>query len=534
MAPTIQVFIVLLIAISAASVLALRLKIPPAIFLVIAGVVLALVPGLPTVNLDPDFVLLFVLPPIIYSSAVAMSWKEFKFNLRPISLLAIGCVLFTALATAAVSHWLLGFSWPVGFVLGAIVSPPDAVAPLSIARRMQLPRRFLVILEGEGLANDASALILYRFAITAVSLGVFSLSRAAGTFAAIIAGEILWGIGVGWAMLRLRRWVRDPRIEILLSIITPFVAYLPPERLGGSGVLATVTAGLYISWNGLRLISAATRLQGIFFWDFLIYLTEGFVFLITGLQARPLISGIRGYSIEDLAVSAVLVCAVVIGARFVWMFPATYLPRWLIPSVARDDPSPPWQWPVALAFTGVRGIVSLAAALAIPLTTENGDPFPERDLILFLTFCVILVTLVGQGLMLPAVMRRLGFAHAGRRERHADRMEELAARRKSIEATSHYLDELAVERKLPESVVHPLRVRHQDRIKLVERFMEGGADLKRSSRLDDEIECLLLARERQEINDLYRAGRLKDEPRRRIERELDLRDAQLENWRAEE
>ncbi len=200
----------------------MRLKVPPAILLVLAGVILALIPGLPTVRLAPEFVLLFVLPPIIYSSAVAMSWREFKFNLRPISMLAIGSVLFTTIATAAVSHWLLGFSWPVGFVLGAIVSPPDPVAPLSIARRMQLPRRLLVILEGEGLANDASALILYRFAIAAVRVSVFSVSQAAGIFVAIICGEILWGIGVGWMMLRLRRCVRDPRIEIMLSILTPW------------------------------------------------------------------------------------------------------------------------------------------------------------------------------------------------------------------------------------------------------------------------------------------------------------------------
>jgi Na+/H+ antiporter len=533
-AATIEIFIVLLAAISAASVVSLRLKIPPAIILVIAGVVLALVPGLPPVNLNPEFVLLFVLPPIIYSSAVAMSWREFKFNLRPISLLAIGCVLFTASATAAVSHWLLGFAWPVGFVLGAIVSPPDAVAPLSIARRIQLPRRFLVILEGEGLANDASALILYRFAITAVSLGVFSVGHAAGTFAAIIGGEILWGVGVGWAMLRLRRWVKDPRLEILLSVLTPFLAYWPPERFGGSGVLATVTAGLYISWNGLRLISAATRLQGIFFWGFLIYMTEGFMFLITGLQARALISGIHGYWIADLIRSALIICAVVIGARFVWMFPATYLPRLLLPSVARDDPAPPWQWPVALAFTGVRGIVSLAAALAIPLTIDNGEPFPDRDLILFLTFAVILVTLVGQGLMLPTVMRALGFAHAGRRERHADRLEESFARRHSIEAASRYLDDLAAERKLPVSIVEPLKARYRDRLNVVERLEHGSTELKRLDELDSEIECLLLAKERDQVNDLYRAGKLKDEPRRRIERELDLRDAQLLNFRAEE
>src|SRR6202023_4230787 len=344
---TIQILVVLLAVVAAVAVVAARLEIAEAILLVLTGVILALIPGLPTVELAPELVLLLVLPPVIYSSAVAMSWSEFRFNLRPISLLAVGCVVFTTVAVAAATHWLLGLAWPVGFVLGAIVSPPDPVAPLSIARRMQLPRRILVILEGEGLANDAAALILYRFAVAAVSAGVFSFPQAIGTFTVIVAGEILWGIGVGWLMLRLRHWVHDPRIEITLSILTPFLAYWPPEHLGGSGVLATVTAGLYISWNGLRLISAATRLQGIFFWDFLVYLTEGFVFLITGLQARTLIPGIHGDSLTDLAVSAAVVCAVVIMARFVWMFPATYLPRWLIPAVARDDPAPPWQWPFA-------------------------------------------------------------------------------------------------------------------------------------------------------------------------------------------
>src|SRR5450631_3686899 len=534
MIPTIEILVLLLAVIAAISVVAVRLELPPAILLVVAGVALALIPGLPAVKLAPDFVLLFVLPPVIYSSAVAMSWREFRFNLRPISLLAVGCVGFTTIATAAAAHWLLGLPWPVGFVLGAIVSPPDAIAPLSIARRMQLPRRILIILEGEGLANDATALILYRFAVAAVSAGVFSPGQAAATFTAIVGGEIVWGIGVGWLILRLRRWVHDPRIEITLSILTPFVAYWPPEHLGGSGVLATVTAGLYISWNGLKLISAATRLQGIFFWDFLIYLTEGFVFLITGLQARTLIAGIHGDSLSDLAISAAVVCAVVIMARFVWMFPATYLPRWLFPSIARADPAPPWQWPFALAFTGVRGTVSLAAALAIPLATESGAPFPDRDRILFLTFSVILVTLVGQGLMLPAVIRALGLANAGRRERHTDRVEEFAARRQAIEAAIQRLDELVAQRELTEDFVRSLRTRHRDRLTHVEHRGDVADGHEPLIELHDEIEFLLIAAERQQINELYRRGKLKDEARRRIERELDLRDAQLTNLRAEE
>src|SRR5882757_1376378 len=332
MLPTIQILVFLLIVIAAVAVAAARLKIPPAILLVITGVILALVPGLPTVKLAPEFVLLVVLPPLIYSSAVAMSWREFRFNLRPISMLAVGCVLFTTMTAAAATHWLLGLPWPVGFVLGAIVSPPDAVAPLSIARRMQLPRRILVVLEGEGLANDATALILYRFAVAAVSAGTFSLGKAAGMFAAIVAGEIVWGIGVGWLMLRLRRWVRDPQIEILFSILTPFAAFWPPAHLGGSGVLATVATGLYVSWNVPNIISAATRLQGIFFWEVLMYLIDGLVFLITGLQARTLMAGIGGLSLSQLAISAAVVSGVVILTRFVWTFPAIYLPRWLIPA----------------------------------------------------------------------------------------------------------------------------------------------------------------------------------------------------------
>jgi len=534
MTHSIQVLVLLLIVIAAVEVVAKRVGVPPAIFLVLTGVLLALVPGLPTVRLAPDVVLLLVLPPVIYSSAVAMSWREFRFNLRSISLLAIGCVGFTTIAAAAAAHWLLGLSWPVGFVLGAIVSPPDAVAPLSIARRMQLPRRILVILEGEGLANDATALILYRFAVVAVSTGTFSVDRAAGTFAAIIAGEIAWGVGVGWLMLRLRRWVDDPQIEIVLSILTPFLAYWPPANLGGSGVLATVAAGLYVSWNGLNIISAATRLQGIFFWDVLVYLTEGLVFLVTGLQARALTSGINSHSMSELSVAAVVISAVVILARFVWTFPATYLPRRLIPAIARKDPSPPWQWPFAIAFTGVRGIVSLAAALAIPLAMDNGQPFPNRDLILFLTFSVIVVTLVGQGLLLPTVIRALGLANAGKREHRADKIEELEARRQAISSAHQRLDELARERKLPDDIVHAFRSQFKDRVRHFEPSHDQEDAHRGPNRLRDEIELLLLEAERQRINELYRRGDLKDESRRRLERELDLRDAHLANHQHED
>jgi len=271
MTATIYMAFPLFAVLVAAAILARKLDIPSSLLLVIAGAGLALVPGLPRVELAPELVLLGVLPPLIYSAGVQMSWREFRFNLRPIALAAIGCVIFTACGVAVAAHWLLGMPFAAAFVLGAIVAPPDVVAPLSIVRRLGLPRRLVVVLEGEGLANDATALILYQFAVAAVSTGVFSFWEAGGTFALIVGGEIAYGIGVGWLSLRFRRWAHDPRVEITLSLMTPYAAYWLPAKLGGSGVLATVAAGLYVSWNGPLLIPAATRLQGIFFWDLVVY-----------------------------------------------------------------------------------------------------------------------------------------------------------------------------------------------------------------------------------------------------------------------
>jgi CPA1 family monovalent cation:H+ antiporter len=527
--------IILLLAVAAAVALAAdRLKIPAAILLVLAGVGLALVPGLPAVELAPELVLLLILPPIIYSSAVAMSWREFRFNLRPIALLAIGCVVFTTVAVAAAAHLLLGLPWPVGFILGAIVSPPDVMAPLAIARRMQIPRRILVILEGEGLANDATALILYRFAVVAVSVGAFSFGEAVGSFLAIVVCEILWGIGVGVMMLRLRRWVREPRIEITLSLLTPFLAYWPPEHFGGSGVLATVTAGLYISWNGLRLISAGTRLQGVFFWGLLVYMIEGLVFLITGLQARTLVERIGGFAWAELITSALVISVVVIAARFIWMWPTIYVPRLVSTSLKRRDPAPPWTWAFALAFTGVRGIVSLAAALAIPLVTADGSAFPHRDLILFLTFAIILVTLVGQGLALPSLIRALGLEHAGRREHTNERAAEHMARRAAIATALERLDALAKERDFDADVLRAVRARAYERLHHIENRAAVDDGQRKLVELYDELECALIDAEREFINQQFRSGKLNDESRRRIERDLDLREARLANLRAED
>ena len=521
-----QTLLFMLAVLAAVAVAARRLNVAPSILLVIAGIAMALIPGLPRVALAPEIVLLVILPPLIYSAGVAMSWREFKFNLRPIALLAFGCVIFTTCAIAAAAHYLLKFDLAVGFLLGAIVSPPDVVAPLTIARRLRLPRRILVVLEGEGLANDATALILYRFAVAAVSTGTFSLPAAAGTFVLIVIGEIAFGIGVGWLSLRLRQWAREPRVEITLSLMTPYVAFWVPEHLGGSGVLATVACGLYVSWVGPRLIGFATRLQGIFFWDLIVYLIEGLVFLLTGLQARALIDQLHAFSIRDLAIATAWTALITILARFVWVFPATYIPRWVSASLAKRDPAPPWQGPFLLAFTGVRGVVSLAAALAIPYTLTNGQPFPHRDLILFVTFGVIIVTLVGQGLMLPTVVRWLGLSRVGRAERVHEIQEELAARQAALAEVEKHLDEFVARRDLPNDVIELLRTRNQSRTQILPDNLQDSLE---HMRLSASLKKELIDIEREFIYRLLRDGKITDEARRRIEYELDLEEAGVAN-----
>ena len=524
MAATIQTMLALLCVLVVVAILARRLNTAPSILLVIAGIALALVPGLPRIELAPELVLLGLLPPLIYSAGVAMSWREFRFNLRPITLLAFGCVIFTSCAVAAVGYWALGIPWSVGFVLGAIVAPPDVVAPLAIARRLGLPRRLLVVLEGEGLANDATALILYRFAAAAVITGAFSASQAGGTFALIVVGEIAYGIGVGWASLRLRRWAHDPRVEITLSLMTPYFAFLIPEHLGGSGVLATVAAGLFVSWNGPLLIPAATRLQGIFFWDLLIYLLEGFIFLLTGMQTRTLLDRMDAVQLRELGLTVLLTVVVIVVARFIWVFPAVYLPRWLSPALARRDPAPPWSWAFALGFIGVRGVVSLAAALGIPFLTAAGAPFPRRDLIIFVTYGVIVVTLIGQGLLLPSVVRWLGLASDAVAERRRERAAEVAARSEALAVGQQRLERLAADNPLSEEVTAVLRARHDYRSA---RLPHDVTDAQDAALLAADVRGELIAAEREYIYRLLQDGRITDEVRRHIERELDLEEASV-------
>ena len=524
MTATIETLLFLLAVLVVVAVVARRLNTAPSILLVIAGIALALLPDLPRIELAPELVLLGILPPLIYSAGVAMSWREFRFNLRPIALFAFGCVVFTTCAVAAAAHWLLHMPLAVGFVLGAIVAPPDAVAPLAMVRRLGVPRRLVVVLEGEGLANDATALILYRFAVAAVSTGLFSLGTAAGEFAVIVVGEIAYGIAIGWLSLQLRRWARDPRVEITLSLLTPYAAFLLPQQLGGSGVLATVAAGLFVSWNGPLLIPAATRLQGIFFWDFVVYLLEGFVFLVTGMQVRTVFIQMHQVPWHHFAYAIALTVAVIVATRFIWVYPAAWLPRWIIPSLARRDPVPPWRWLFFLGFVGVRGVVSLAAALAIPLFTAAGEPFPDRDLILFVTFGVIVVTLIGQGLALPTLVRWLGLNEHAAGERQREHEAELAARAQALNVGHERLQQFVADGRVSPEALAVLRARHEYRAgRLPANAGDGGA----AAALAADIRMELIAAEREFIYKLLQDGQITDEARRRIERELDLEEASI-------
>ena len=522
-----QIFLILLAVLAGTALLARRINVASAILMMLVGIVLAFVPGMPSIELPPELVLLVVLPPLIYSASVAMSWREFKFNLRPITLLAVGCVIFTAFAVAAATHYLIGLPWTVGFLLGAIVAPPDVVAPLAIARKLGMPRRILVVLEGEGLVNDATALILYRFAVAAILTGMFSLPKATGTFAVIVVGELLFGLAVGWLSLRMRHRARDPQVEITLSLITPYLAFWIPHHLGGSGVIATVACGLYMSWNGPLLISSATRLQGIFFWDLVIYLVEGFLFLLTGFQMRSLFEKSKAFPLDEILFATALVTVIVIVARFAWVFPAIYLPRLLNPRLRARDPSPPWRNTFVIAFTGVRGAVSLAAALALPLALPNGDAFPHRDLILFVSFGVIFITLVGLGSGLPLLVRWLGLTQAGRDEHIAEHEAEIAARREALDAALKSLDAITNDRELTDEVVKLLRARHESRTnQLPDSF---NPDVEDASAAGTELTRELISTERKFIHALLRDGKITDETRRRIERDLDLEEASLSN-----
>ena len=522
----------LILAVALLSVAAGRLRAATPVFMLLAGVALGFAPGMPAVALDPDVVLLIFLPPLLYSAGVGMSWRGFRANLRPILLLAIGCVLFTAAAVAAVVHYALGLSWAVGFVLGAIVSPPDALAPMAVLKRIRLPRRVLTILEGESLVNDATALVILSFALAAVDTGAFSALSALGRFILIVGGEIAFGALVGYAALRLRHLANEPRAEILLALATPFVAFWPPHSLGGSGVVACVVTGLYVSWNGPKLIRPATRLQGFFIWDLITWSIEALAFLLTGLQARAVTASMPAADWPLTLMAAALVSAAIIIVRFIWVFPATYLPRLLFPYIRRRDPPPSWRLAFLVGFAGLRGVVSLAAALSIPLMA-GARPFPQRDLILVVTLASILVTLVGLGSLLPVVVRGLGLGKLGAREAAANKRQEQAARLAGLDAVLAAIEQAGGDGKTSPAAVDALRRRHADR----RAHLASTAD---EATPDDPVtdatllQLRLIEAERRAVALAYEENRLTDEARRRIEREFDLEEARVRHEHASE
>lgn len=522
----------IIVAVAFLSVAARRVHAAPSILLLLAGIALAFVPGLPAVTLQPELVLMLLLPPLLYYAGVSMSWRGFRANLRPILLLAIGCVLFTTAIVAVAVHYSLGISWPVAFLLGAIVSPPDAVAPIALLRRLRLPHRLIEILEGESLVNDATALVAFSFALGAAVTGSFSLVEATVHFAVGTTGELAYGIFVGWGMLRLRHFAHDPRAEVLLALATPFIAFWLPHHLGSSGVIACVAAGLYVSWNGRNLIRPDTRLQGFFIWGLVTWTAEALVFLLTGLQARAIAQDLSTAEWITFLEAGLLVTITIVVVRFIWVFSGSYLTNCLIPALHKHDPvrhpAPDWQLPFMIGFTGLRGVVSLAAALSIPLAID-GQPFPDRDLVLFITFFVIVATLVGFGSVLASVARAIGLGTAGLGEARKAKRDERAARLKGIRAALKELQQIEAEggSALP---VAALRRRQTDRLEL----MTSTAD---ETTTDDPateaalLQLRLVAAERATIAQLYEQNRITDEARRRIERELDLEEARARHSR---
>ncbi len=457
-----------------------KVHIPIPILFVIGGLLLGTVPKVPKVRLDPDLVFLFFLPPLLFPAALFTSWRDFRANLRPISLLAVGLVLFTTVAVALLAHYFMGMPLAAGFVLGAIVSPPDAIAATAIAERLRVPRRIVTILEGESLLNDATALVAYRFAVLALATGSFSLARASGQFFVVGIGGIGIGLAAGWLAEQFHRRIDDAPIEITVSLLTPFAAYLSAERLGVSGVLAVVTTGLYLGWRLPEILSSQTRLRGGPVWEMVEYLLTGFVFILIGLQLPEVLGALANHpiSIRRLIWYALLIGLTVILVRILWVFPATYLPRMLSANLRRRDPAPSWRHVTIVAWTGMRGVVSLAAAMALPITLQDGTLFPGRDLILFLTFVVILTTLVIQGLSLPLLISWLGVKDDGSTEK-----EERDARLLANRAALDRLNEFAETDPEKTDAKQRLRIEYEDHIRQLEgaKIEASGTPLRRFS-----------------------------------------------------
>ncbi len=526
MSTTIILVFSLLVAIVVLTTMATRLHVPYAILLVLGGLVLGFIPGLPTIKLDPELLLFLFLPPLIYSSAWLTSWQEFRTNLRPILLLSVGLVLVTTVIVAVVAHTIIGLTWPVAFVLGAVVSPTDAVAASATAQNLGLARRIVTIIEAESMVNDATGLVVYRFAVAAVVTGSFSLLQASLQFVLVGIGGLLVGLVVSWPLAWLHRRLDDAPIEIAITLLTPFAAYLLAEAIGVSGVLAVMASGLYLSRQSSRFFSSNTRLQANAVWNALVFLLNGFVFLLIGLQLHSILETVASHNPLLLIGYTLLISFTVICARIVSVISDAFLSPLLRTRLQPRKPLSDLSNVLIVAWTGMRGGVSLAAALALPLTIMDGSPFPGRDLVIFLTFGVILATLVGQGLSLTPLIHLLHLGEDGSRER-----EHTKAHLAAAHAAQDRLNELGEEDWVPEEELTHLRSVYEDKIKSFTTYIDGTetTDERDGNRSAAKIRLCqeVLKAERDAIIRLRDQGRIDDEVLRQVERELDLEEQRI-------
>ena len=505
------------------SALARKLGALAPILLVVVGIALSVVPGMPHLELSQDVVLIGILPPLLYVAAVETSVPAFRHNLRPILLLAVGLVLFTTACVGFALHLLLPqVPLAVTFALGAVVAPPDAVAATSIARRIGLPRRLVAILEGESLINDATALVLLRVAVFAAIGQALTPLSIAGEAVVAAGGGVGIGVLGGLAIAWVHRRIKDPLLDNAVSLLTPFAIYIPAEELGASGVVAVVVAGLYLGHRYPTLMSAASRLQMDAFWRMVKFLLEGVVFLLVGLQLRAIIADLDT-PLGTVVAATAIVLGVVVVTRFVWMYPATYLAR-LVPRVRERDPTPPLRYPTVLAWAGMRGVVTLAAVQALPPTLAGDQPYP-RALFVWLAFSVIVGTLVLQGVTLPFVARRLRIPADDPKE---DALAEASVAQAAAKAAGDRLEvEAAANGEIPESVLKRLRIMLSDRTNLAwERL--GGRRRETPSETYSRLRRAMIADEREVFRRARDEGRIPEEVLRRAQRDLDLEESLLQ------
>jgi monovalent cation/hydrogen antiporter len=518
----------LLVAVAALAVLANRVRVPYPIFLVIGGLAIGFVPGFPEIVLEPDLVLLLFLPPLLYAAAFFSNLRELRAHWRPISTLAIGLVVFTTVAVAVVAHYVIGLEWSTAFVLGAVVSPTDAVAPATILRRLGVPRRVVTIVEGENLTNDWTALVTYKFAVAAVVGGTFSLVEAGPEFLLTGVGGVAIGVVAGKLIAEVRRRLDDPPIEITISLLTAYAAYLPAEELGLSGVMAAVTVGVVLGWQASELTTHTTRIQLQAIWESLQFLFNAVLFILVGLQMHTVLDQLQARDGTELAAQAALVSAVVILVRIAWVFSLGYLSRSVRERIGGSRVESDPKETTIIAWSSMRGAVSLAAALAIPLQTDAGAAFPDRDLILFLTFSVIIATLVLQGLAFPALIRLLDLD-----EDTSDEDEELEARLEIAFAAIERLEELAREDWPPEDTIERARRVYDYRRRRFSSRIDGGAgddgfDYEERAELYTRVMGEVFGAQRRILRRLRDEGRITDDVRRAVEHDLDLEEARLD------